>query len=312
MTRAKTDTDTVGNDRDAYYRQAESWNRDREVASRRSRQIAWIVASIAAFIALAEACALVALMPLKTVQPYTLLVDRQTGYVQALDPLQPTRVGADTALTQSFVVQYVIARESFDIAAAQANYKKVAGWSEGAVRARYIAQTQTSNPDSPLNTLPRSSVVETRVKSVSVTGRNMVLVRFDTQRRDDNGQVHAAQPWIAVVRYRYTGEPMTLEQRLVDPLGFRVTHYQRSAEALVPDAQPVTPSSAPSTDQPAVGQATVAPSPLSSGPAGVANRITPSPLSGVRQPRYVIIPGVPRQAIIGMSRSGQPIVGQTR
>ena len=55
------------------------------------------------------------LMPLKTVEPYTLLVDRQTGFVQALRPIDAERIAADRALTQSFLVQYVIARESFDI-----------------------------------------------------------------------------------------------------------------------------------------------------------------------------------------------------
>ena len=225
--------------RDTYYREAETWNRDREDASRASRRIAWIVASVAALVALAEACALVALTPLKTVVPYTLLVDRQTGYVQALDPLNPKRIGADTALTQSFVVQYVIARESFDIAAAQGNYAKVAAWSEGRVRSNYIAAVQSSNPASPIATLPRATVIETRVKSVSVTGQGTLLVRFDTQRRDEGGQVRASQPWVAVVRYRYDGEPMKFEDRLLNPLGFRVTHYQRSAEALVPDAAPV-------------------------------------------------------------------------
>ena len=35
-------------------------------------------------------------MPLKTVEPYTLLVDRQTGFVQALKPLDPR---ADLAAT---------------------------------------------------------------------------------------------------------------------------------------------------------------------------------------------------------------------
>lgn len=308
--------------RDAYYRDAESWNHDREAGLRSARRIAWIAASVAALIALAEACALVALAPLKTVQPYTLLVDRQTGYVQALDPLQPARIGADTALTQSFVVQYVIARESFDIAAAQANYKKVAAWSAGPVRSRYIAEVQSSNPNSPIATLPRSTVIETRVKSVSISGPNTLLVRFDTQRRDD-GQTRAPQPWVALVRYRYDGEPATLEARLLNPLGFRVTHYQRSAEAPVPNATPVTTvqtgdaagagSPAPEMSAvPAAVPATLAA--RTDDPVAVTGPVPPSPLRAVPQPRYVTrFPtpaGAPAGApIIGYNRRGQPIIG---
>lgn len=309
--------------RESYYRAAESWNRDREDASRASRRVAWITASVAALIALAEACALVALVPLKTVQPYTLLVDRQTGYVQALDPLQPARINADTALTQSFVVQYVIARESFDIAAVQANYKKVANWSEGSVRAAYIAAMQSSNPRSPIATLPRSTVVETRVKSLSSAGRNTLLVRFDTQRQDENGQLRPAQPWIAVVRFRYTGEPMKLEDRLANPLGFSVIHYQRSAEALVPDADPAdaTPAAAvPSGATAAETPVSLATPPNAASAPVVYPRtgpVTPSPLRSVRQPRYVTTFPAPRGAdgtplhVVGVNRNGQPIVGPT-
>ncbi|WP_082441893.1 virB8 family protein [Sphingomonas sp. Leaf33] len=300
--------ETGPEEREAYYRAAASWSHDREDALRKSRRVAWIFAGVAAGVALAEAFALVALTPLKTVQPYTLLVDRQTGFVQALDPLQPSRVSADTALTQSFVVQYVIARESFDIAAAQANYKKVAAWSDGRVRSNYIAAVQSSNPQSPIATLPRTTIIETRVKSISTTARNTLLVRFDTQRRDDGGRVYPAQPWVAVVRYRYTGEPMALEDRLFDPLGFRVTHYQRSAEALVPAAAPVAAVAVPATVVPATGVVPVVPVvPVTSVPGATVR--TPSPLRQVRQPTYAVPARLPAPPVYtGPPR--EPVGGQ--
>src|SRR3546814_12195834 len=57
--------------------------------------------------------------------------------------------------------------------------------------------------------------------------------RFDTQRRDANGQNWPAQPWVAVVRYSYSGEPMRVADRMINTLGFKVTSYRKSAEALV-------------------------------------------------------------------------------
>lgn len=218
----------------AYYQEAGSWGEDRQEALRSSRRTAWIVAAAASTIALLEAIALIVLMPLKTVEPYTLLVDRHTGFVQALEPLNPARISGDTALTQSFLVQYVIARESFDFDTLQSNYRKVALWSAESARSGYIASVQVSNADSPLNIYPRSSVVETRVKSVSPVGSNVAMVRFDTQRRDSGGQVHPARAWVAMIRYRYSGEPLQLEDRFVNPLGFEVLRYRRDAEALPP------------------------------------------------------------------------------
>ncbi len=217
---------------DAYYREGGSWAADREARLDRSQRTAWIIAAIAVAVALIASIAIVVMLPLKTVETRTLLVDRQTGYVQQLNPVNPEKIAPDTALTQSFLVQYVIARESFDIDALQHNYRRAVLWSEGRARSRYIASVQASNPESPLASLPRSTTVETRVKSVSPLGAGSALVRFETQRRDAGGQTAPAQHWVAVIRYRYAGEPMKLEDRFINPLGFTVSHYARNAEAL--------------------------------------------------------------------------------
>ena len=236
---------------DAYYVEADSWGKDRQDALRASRKTAWIIAWAAVAIAVLEAVALVVLMPLKTVEPYTLLVDRNTGFVQALTPLDPQRISGDTALTQSFLVQYVIARESFDIDTLQADYRKVALWSAEQARSGYVAGMQVSSPQSPLVLYPRTTVVETRVKSVSPVGRNVALVRFETVRRDLGGHVDPPRAWVAVIRYRYSGEPLRLEDRMVNPLGFQVLRYRRDPETLPPEPVPV-----------------VQPSPLVTVPAG--------------------------------------------
>ncbi|MEG3088517.1 virB8 family protein [Sphingomonas sp. PB4P5] len=236
---------------DAYYSEGESWAADRNAELRGSRRSAWIIAAIAVVIALFEAIALIVLLPLKTVVPYTLLVDRHTGFVEALKPLDGAKIAPDTALTQSFLVQYVIARESFDADALQANYRKASLWSADRAKADYVASVQASNPDSPLARLPRSTVIETRVKSISPLGGNSALVRFETQRRDAGGRALPWQPWVAVVRYRFSGEPMQRDDRFLNPLGFQVLRYRRDAEAL-PIAEPIllTPSAEPTPSFP--------------------------------------------------------------
>ena len=235
---------------DAYYVEAQSWAQDRQDELRKSRRVAWLVAAGAGVIAVLEAFALLLLTPLKTVEPYTLLVDRHTGFVQALNPLDAQTISGDRALTQSFLVQYVIARESFDIDALQTNYRKVALWSAETARSGYLAGIQVNNPDSPLNRLPRSAIVETRVRSVSPVGQNVAMVRFETQRRDAGGQTQPPQAWVALIRYRYSGEPMQLEDRFVNPLGFQVLRYRRNAETLVPEAEAPPAGTGPAGPKP--------------------------------------------------------------
>jgi type IV secretion system protein VirB8 len=221
---------------DAYYMEAESWGHDRQEAIQSSRRTAWIIAAASATIAVLEALALIFLMPLKRVEPYVLMVDRGTGFVQALNPLDPARISADTALTQSFLVQYVTAREGFDIDTIQTSYRRVALWSAERARADYLNHVQASNPESPLNLYPRSTVIQTRVKSVSPVARNVAMVRFETRRQDAGGQVGPPSAWVAVIRYRYSGEPMRVEDRFFNPLGFEVLRYRVDAEALPAEA----------------------------------------------------------------------------
>ena len=231
-------------DRGKYYQGAESWATDTRGEVARSKKIAWTVAGVAAAVAVFEAVALAMLTPLKTVQPVTLLVDRQTGYVQALNPLEPRRVGADAVLTQSFLAQYVNAREGFDRATVRTDYRKVALWSAGRARASYISTMAATNPASPLRRNGVGTIVTVRVKSVSRLEDGVALVRFDSQVLGRTGGVEVAQPWISVVRYRYVDAPMQLEDRLVNPLGFQVTGYRRDAEAPPPaEAQVISVAS---------------------------------------------------------------------
>ncbi|WP_082350212.1 virB8 family protein [Novosphingobium sp. AAP1] len=255
-------------DLDAYYREAATWAEDRDARDQRSRRIAWWVAGGASFVAIAEAFALVALAPLKTVEPYTLLVDRQTGYVEALKPLERQSIAPDAALTRSFLVQYVIARESFDLGSIKVNYRKTALWSAPEARAAYIVATQATNPTSPLASLPRTAQIEVQVKSVSSLGPATSLVRFRTHRADLAASAAADQDWAAVISYRYSGDPMTVQDRLINPLGFQVTRYRRDAEN-IPDTEPASlrvpaPTVVPNVPAalPTPGVATSAPPPV--------------------------------------------------
>jgi len=250
MTRTKKQTEP-DEAHEAYYAEARSWGVDRAVAAARSRRIAWIIAAIATAIAAMEALALIVLAPIKTVVPYTVMVDRTTGYVQVLEGTHPATVKPNTALTHSMLAQYVIARESFDIDSLAQQYKKVALWSGGAARRDYLALMPMSNALSPLNVYPRSALVTTTIESVTPTGNDSVQVRFATERRDqDQGAIQTGR-YVAQIRFRYTGEPLSLEDRLANPLGFQVIEYRTDQEIAPLTSQaavpPIRPAAAVAT-----------------------------------------------------------------
>lgn len=239
---------------DKYYSEAASWSDDRTRALAGSRKTAWIVASAAGAIALLEGIALILLVPLKTVVPYTLLVDRQTGNVEAVQPLERATISPDAAMVRSFLVQYVIGRESFDYDQVNDNYRKIALWTAGDERARYIAEMQASNPASPLASLPRRALIQVQIRSVSSLGNDSSLVRFTTTRTDPGAQAQPPQHFAAVIKYAFSGAAMRAEDRMINPLGFQVLRYRRDAETL-PEAAPAAspqPAAVPaSTGSPA-------------------------------------------------------------
>lgn len=213
-----------------HFEKARSWAIESDMQEKRSRRAAWYVATGAAGIAVLQAVAIAVLLPLKTTETVMLLVDRTTGYVQEIDPTSAGRLRADDALLQSLLAQYVAAREGYDRASLQSDYRKAALWSAGQARSSYIGSMARNSADSPINRYRSTETLEVQVKSVSQIDRGAALVRFDTILQTSNGQRTLDGSWIAAVNYQFSDAPMSYEDRLINPLGLQVTSYRRDAE----------------------------------------------------------------------------------
>ena len=234
-----------------YFTRSEGWALDSRASDARGRRTAWLVAGAALGIAALEAVAIAIMLPLQTTMPIALLVDRQTGFVETVDPREPRKLAADAALTKSLLAQYVTARENFDRATVRSDYRKVGLWSVGPARKSYLSTMPVANPASPLNAYPAGATVAVEVKSVSRYAPGTALVRFDTQVQNRSGQSQPPQPWISIVRYSFSNAPMTFEDRLVNPLGLQVSSYRRDAEApIAREASLATPGTSPANSAP--------------------------------------------------------------
>jgi type IV secretion system protein VirB8 len=236
--------------RQRYYEEAASWSADIHGALRASRRLAWIIAAAAVLVAVLEALALATLAPLKTVVPLAITVDRQTGYVQAETTLKPGALSDNLAITQSNLVRYVTARESFDATDLRENYRLIMLWSAGEARAQYASLMSRGAADSPLNLYPPTSQVKVDIESVSLLTPTTALVRFSTTRQDAGGGAQAPRYWAAALAFRYADAPMSMGDRFINPLGFQVTRYRRDSE---------TPSLAAPLAASAASPASVAP-----------------------------------------------------
>jgi type IV secretion system protein VirB8 len=200
-------------------------------------------------------------------------------------PLKP-----QAALTQSLLAQYVVARETFDIAGLAEQYQKVALWSAEAARRDYLSMMTQGNPENPLSRYSRSTVVQAHVESVSPVAADTALVRFYTEQSDPGQGPRPRAFWAALVRYRFSGEPMALADRLVNPLGFQVVSYRRDQEAPPPpEAMPVAKATAPAASPPLYNGAPPTPTstPAPAGPSGEVRPAYPRPAGQAGRPGVI-------------------------
>jgi type IV secretion system protein VirB8 len=220
-------------DRETYYAAAQSWADGQAASAARQSRIAWIVAGCAGALALLLALALALLVPLKTVQPYVVTVDRQTGAVEVATGLAPGTLSQNDAVIQSQLANYVLARETFDSTDLPVLYRRVQLLSAPPVASAYVAQMAATNPASPLRTLNRGDTVSVAIRSVSLLGPGVAIVRFTATRTGAGGGLAVPTQYVAAISYGFSGRPLRLADRFDNPLGFQVTRYRRDAEGFV-------------------------------------------------------------------------------
>jgi type IV secretion system protein VirB8 len=179
------------------------------------------------------ALALVLLVPLKSVQPYVLTVDRNTGAVEAATTLQNGKLSQNDAVIQAQLAGYVVARETFDATDLAQQYRRVQIMSAPPVARAYVGQMAATNPESPLNTLNRGDTVSIRVRSVSQISDGAAIVRFTATRTPVGSSAGPETNYVAAISFGFNGRPLRAADRFDNPLGFQVTRYRRDAEGAI-------------------------------------------------------------------------------
>jgi type IV secretion system protein VirB8 len=221
-----------------------TWSDDTIEALQRSRRIAWMVAGGAGAIAVTQALAIAFMMPLKQPVPYTITVDRDTGQVQTARGVDLGPLSESEAVTQAFLVQYVLARETFDRTDYRENFRKVLLWSKDDAESGYRREWDRSTPGGAFDRYSADTLVKVTVKSVTGIGQGRALVRFDTERSEGAG-AGARNAYVAAIAFSFSGAPLSAQDRYLNPLGFQVSEYRRDSELVAPvPARPQSEASA--------------------------------------------------------------------
>jgi len=217
-------------EREEYFESARSWADTQTGSVLRERKIAWIIAGVATAIALILALTVLILLPLKTVEPYVVTVDRQTGAVQVATGVSPGKLSQNEAVIQAELARYVRARESFDATDLPRMYRQVQLMSARDVSATYVRRMALNNPNSPLRTLNQGDTLSVAIKSVSLIAPGSAIVRFDVTRITPGGSEPSINTFVSAISFGFNGRPLRAVDRFDNPLGFQVSRYRRDVE----------------------------------------------------------------------------------
>lgn len=215
-----------------YLEVAKAWETDEITRTRQSERRAWIIAGCASVIACLAVASVALLTPLKTVEPFIVKVDHNTGESDVVTLLNQKTLGYNEVIDKYFLARYVNYREEFSDATAFPNYEAVSIMSDQNVARAYYEQIRPENPKAPVRVYGETGMVDVSVNSVVFMGTGVAQVRFTRRERLRNSDPWTETHWIATVTYNYVNPPTLEKARLVNPVGFRVNEYRLDPETV--------------------------------------------------------------------------------
>ncbi|MDH5834564.1 virB8 family protein [Luteimonas kalidii] len=223
--------------------------------ARRSERRAWWVAACALAMSLILAGGYFYFLPLKEKVPYLVMADPYTGtatVARLVGNFQDPTITTQEAINKSNVAQFVMARESYDTGLiGQQNWRQTLTMAGPHVAPAFRALHAASNPNRPYNQYGTSRAVRVRILSISLVpaaegqpprGATVRFQRSLYSKQTGNSQVMDGK--IATLQFAYDPELRFDERdRLLNPLGFRVSEYRVDNDYGMPPAdEPAFPA----------------------------------------------------------------------
>jgi type IV secretion system protein VirB8 len=217
-------------DLDKYFADAKDWDFDRVREANKQKRIAYLVGGGGVAFGLIMLAWHVA-MPLRSVEPYVIRVDRQTGGIDVVTRLSNTRgITADEAVNKFFLSEYVRNREAWNAAAAREMERRVYSLSIPQEQEKFSGSRRVQNPNSPANTYQSGEVVSASVRNITFINDRVAQVRFTRSVMRPGNAPDDLSNWIATINFKYVDRPTTERGRLDNPLGFQVVSYRADPE----------------------------------------------------------------------------------
>lgn len=203
----------------------------------RSKKTAWIVATLSMGLASLLSVAITVMMPLKTVEPYLVRVDNNTGSTDIVTALSETKSISDTEATSKyFAALYVRLMEGYDWFTVQDQVSTLMLFSDADMQNRI--NNKFKMPNAPHKVHTDKERVEIQINNLSILDeQGLMQIRFTKRVVPSNGGIYdkntnqfspdqVEEKYIATMGFEYVNVPKLDEIRLKNPLGFTVKSYR--------------------------------------------------------------------------------------
>lgn len=212
-----------------YYIAAKNWYQEVYESTLCSRDRYRLLAVLLGGLLTISIIALVILIPLKQYFYRILTVNQTTGEVVQLKELESSRLSENWVMTRYFINQYIQNKNTYHYDDIKRSFNLTLAMSAPLISKNVESEIVDTNPQSPINVLGKEGYQDVVVLSINQLNANTALGRFRilTHPKEDTARVKQAD-FQAVVKWDYQNTKATLQERDLNPLGFRVTYYQAS------------------------------------------------------------------------------------
>ena len=209
-----------------------NWYSDRYQTVLVQRNLLFIatLASLAA--ALITAMLIYVNIPLVTVEPFAIEVDRRSGIVQTVQPLALDATAKDERINNYMLINYLRAFETVNISDFAYSLTMIRISSVPDIFSEFLRTKNPYDKDTVAGAVMAARAKrDIVIKSIYYLRPGHVQIRFITQDKSTNGTA-APEHFLANIKFEYREIKLNIDEAFLNPLGFYVTSYDVSKEAI--------------------------------------------------------------------------------
>lgn len=207
----------------------QSWYADRYQSIAVQRNMLFFI-SIAALVVTVISVVFISKVTLsKTVEPLVVQVDDKTGMTNIVNPKTDERWSTDKSINTYFLVNYIRARETYNVASYAHNYNVVTRLMSSSIVYNQFKKTLNDPKTNPIILYGAQNSTTLKIRSIQFLKvsptENKAQIRFALI---EEGGSKRVKNKIVSLDWSYVEMSLNFDDRTINPLGFQVKAYSIS------------------------------------------------------------------------------------